>query len=512
MFESRNQAAGAVASTNGPGARRPGLALVVEPPSGRAVLESVRAVPPSARTLELLDGIDLESLDAHDRVSALTLWERHRSWLHARMQLALIAVGGPAPRDHDRRDDWAREDVACALRLSTTTAGSRLDVARELAGRLARTGAALALGVISYWHAKSLSDALATFDDPVAARVEGAVLDGGHPDETLANFRRRLERAVIAAAPATADEQHELAVGARRVISYPEPAGMATILATLTAAEAAASMRALTALARRRAGSGDDRPVDVLRADSFAQLFAAALADPTLPTEQRARAAVSITIDLATLAGLAQHPGHLDGYGPIPPVLARRIAAGGDWHRLVTGPVSGALLDYGRRTYRPPAELVEFIIARDRTCRFPTCNRSARLCDIDHATSWDDGGRTSAANGGALCRRNHRQKTQGNTQLHAHPDGSASWTTSTGHRYHRPAIDHCPEHTAHMNAIRDSEPDPPDPWDPDAAQEPDNDESAASNFPGSSPSDGGSAPPVCEPGPDTSSGIDPPPF
>ncbi|MEP7055524.1 MAG: DUF222 domain-containing protein, partial [Actinomycetota bacterium] len=265
--------------------------------------------------------------------------------------------------------------------------------------------------------------------------------------------------------PASADERHETAVGTRRVILWPEPDGMATLAATLTADEAMTAMRALTGLAHLARAAGDDRPIDVLRADVFADTFAAALADPRLPAEQRARPAVGLTIDLATLAHLAEHPGHLDGYGPIPPVLARRIAGGGDWHRLITDPVSGALLDYGRTAYRPPADLVEFVVARDRTCRFPTCARPARLTDIDHAQPWHQGGSTSAANCGALCRSDHRQKTSGNTQLHSHPDGSATWTMASGHTYHQPAIDFCPEHTQHMKTIRAETANKTDRWD-----------------------------------------------
>jgi hypothetical protein len=218
-------------------------------------------------------------------------------------------------------------------------------------------------------------------------------------------------------------------------------------------------MAALTALAGGMKAGGDDRPVDVRRADAFARLFDAALADPALPTAHGARPWIGLTMDVATVAGLADHPGHLDGYGPVPPVLARRLAASGDWHRLVTDPVTGALLDYGTSVYRPPADLAEYILARDRTCRFPSCNRAARRCDIDHAEPYDHdnpeaGGVTAAHNCGALCRRNHRQKTQGNTRLVSHPDGSATWTTSSGHTYFRPAVDHCPEHTAHLKQLR----------------------------------------------------------
>jgi hypothetical protein len=471
----------------------------------------------------------------------LTLWERQRGWHDARMQRALVAVGGPRPANRDQdgwsrdEDDWAREEIACALRLSTTTAGSRLDVARELCGRLADTGAALASGQLTYLHARYLADTLATHPDNVALLMQAQALTGGHRDETLTNWRNRLDRAVIAADPHTADQRHEAAVSTRKVECYPEEHGMATLAATLTADEAITTMRALTALAQQaKTERGDTRPIDLRRADAFTAMFAAALADPALPSEQRARPAVGITIDAATLLKLADNPAHLDGYGPIPPAMARRIAAGGDWHRLVTDPITGHLLDYGRTSYRPPTDLVEFLMARDRTCRFPTCNRAARHCDLDHAQPYHHGGTTSAANTGALCRRNHRQKTHTGWHLHAHPDGSATFTSPTRHTYHRPAIDHCPEHTAHLKARRErdgkteQDGDPPDQWDPDSDKFTYNlDTTKAEAGPGApeSPAVTVNPPP---PGPgilqqlrrhrrgstdhDTSSGNDPPPF
>ncbi|NWJ70321.1 hypothetical protein HX744_07205 [Pseudonocardia sp. ICBG1122] len=42
------------------------------------------------------------------------------------------------------------------------------------------------------------------------------------------------------------------------------------------------------------------------------------------------------------------------GRGPVPADLARALAAGGVWQRLVTDPLSGTLLDVGRTRYRPP--------------------------------------------------------------------------------------------------------------------------------------------------------------
>lgn len=487
--------------------------LRLRPLNPRVELARIAGLSPTPLTLAALDALDVQSLSAHDRVTWLGLWERHRGWFDGRAQEGIVSVGGGCPppsrlQPDSDRDDVGREHVALALRLSSATGGARLDVARELTGRLVRTLAALGRGELTYWHAKTVADAVASLDDAAALAVERTTLDGAPAFETLTSFRKRVARAVIAADPQTADEQHVAAVADRRVIMWAEPHGMATVAATLTADEAATAMRALTALAHRSRAQGDDQPVDMLRADAFSRIFDAALAHPDLPSEQRTRPRIGITIDAATLLGLADHPGHLDGYGPIPPVMARRLAAGGDWHRLVTDPVTGALLDYGRTSYRPPDELVEYLTARDRTCRHPTCARPARLCDIDHAQPYDvtgrgEGGSTSSANCGAACRRNHGQKTAGDLLLVSHPDGSATWTTKAGHTYHRPAIDHCPEHTAYLREQRERrarEDEPPDRWDPDAEQPPEN----AEQLPGSADET------VMEP--ESSSGNDPPPF
>jgi hypothetical protein len=86
---------------------------------------------------------------------------------------------------------------------------------------------------------------------------------------------------------------------------------------------------------------------------------------------------IQVIVPLTTLTGHTDHPGDLVGYGPIPADLAREIAADAVWKRLITDPTSGALLDHGRTTYRPPTALADYIRARDVTCRHPTCRRRA---------------------------------------------------------------------------------------------------------------------------------------
>jgi len=102
--------------------------------------------------------------------------------------------------------------------------------------------------------------------------------------------------------------------------------------------------------------------------------------------------------------GLADNPAELVGYGPIPPIAAAELAADADWRRLVVDPVDGHLLDYGTSVYRPPQKLANYLIARDRRCRFPGCARQAETCDFDHVIAFGTPGgwRYKLHNNGAI--------------------------------------------------------------------------------------------------------------
>ncbi len=137
------------------------------------------------------------------------------------------------------------------------------------------------------------------------------------------------------------------------------------------------------------------------------------------------------------LLGLDEQPAELAGYGPIPASLAREIAAEGTWRRLLTDPVSGTLLDYGRTTYISPVGLADFVRARDVYCRFATCQQRAATADLDHTITYEAGsGSISEHNLHASCRQHHRLKTHASGwNVEQHPDGRVTSTTPAGHKY-----------------------------------------------------------------------------
>lgn len=365
--------------------------------------------------------------------------ERQAAWLAAVQVRAVAAMDRPADRPPPGRaaarraaEEWTAVELGAALRMPAASAERRMQIARELDRRLPATWQALAEGQITYWAATVIVEACAALADPAAARVEARVLPRAG-EQTVSELRRSLRRAVLAADPAAAHDAHRRAAAGRRVDYWALPDGMAELRAVATAEAILTVHTALTALADRPRAAGDDRGIDARRADALVELCSAALDRPGLPVRHGRRPHIQVTVPGGTLLG-CDSPGELAGYGPITAPTARRIAASGTWRRLLIDPASGRLLDYGRTTYQPPADLAGHIIARDRVCTFPHCAAPAHRCDIDHAVPWPAGG-TDAGNCAVLCRRHHRVKTHTRWSL-ARPDQHTGiWTSPSGHTY-----------------------------------------------------------------------------
>jgi len=78
------------------------------------------------------------------------------------------------------------------------------------------------------------------------------------------------------------------------------------------------------------------------------------------------------------------------------------------------------------------------VIARDRTCRAPGCERPAAKSDLHHVQWWSRGGHTNATNLVPTCERMHYGIHDGQWQVTRKPDGTTIWTSATGHIYQVP--------------------------------------------------------------------------
>ncbi|MDT7752850.1 MAG: hypothetical protein QOD96_6512 [Pseudonocardiales bacterium] len=393
-------------------------------------------------------------------------------------------------------------EVGLMARVASRTARARVDDAVTLAERLPATLAALSSGRISLPSARAVVEETMVLDESLLAEAERRILARA-AGRTTGQIRADARRVVARLDAEAVRRRAEQARRERSVRLIPEPDGMATLAAYLPAHEAVAAYGVLDGYARRAGGPGDDRPMDARRADALVDLLLdqlgsggpvgsgespgfgepvgsgeplgstepvgqglppdlAAPPDPvrTVAPNGAARSGgvagsaavarpvrrggvqvrVGVTVGLTTLLGLDQLPGELAGYGPIPADQARELAAQGTWRRLVTDPVTGALLDYGTSRYTPPAHLAAHVVARDQTCVFPGCRIRADRCDLDHRVPFDadsGNGATSDVNLSALCRPHHRLKQQPGWRLARYADGTLAWRTPTGHRYHR---------------------------------------------------------------------------
>lgn len=420
------------------------------------VVELLNAIP-GIKTLSELVAIEPIKLTPSARIDYLTALERQTAWLQALMQRAIIAVAGndPSVANGDDAffgvDEAEREDVSTALRLSAGTAQSRIDVARTLVNHLPNTCSALATGDISLAHANVIAkETAAAIRDGLTEyqifEVEQRAI--AHAEfHTPAQVANQVRTSLARIAPETFEDTVARARDTRRVSCYNDSDGMSTVVAILPAADAQVVMNAIESFIRLTSTEisvsdsidvKDVRSMDMKRADALTAIAAASLsASPVTP--HRRPISINVTIDLPTLLGLAENPGQLAGYGAIPASVARELASDGKWKRFITDPQTGNLLDYGRESYEPPQALKDFLIARDRTCRFPGCRRSAALSDLDHAQSWEEGGSTSAENLGSLCRRHHRLKTHDGWSITSHGDGSCTWVSPLGKKFFTPA-------------------------------------------------------------------------
>ncbi len=450
-------------------------------------LAALAEAQPAPWTLAELTLVQPEDLDPDDAVTFLVALQRHSSWLASLEARALVRAAGAhtsirevtmhEPRSHRERTvaivDEAREEIAAALHRSPMAVHDQLEQARALHGPLRRTRDALARGSLGVAQARSLvqqairmSGADTTLrqspdaDSPTEAeeralfgvlctRLQDRVLDRACRSVPSAVTSMTRRAVAVVDAPGARERHRRM----RRFIDvhlHPDDDGLAVLIARMAAADAA---RAYEAISTEAARSGDDAlTIGQRRAAALLALVCGGAgpatgsgADPHAGARAGSGDAtgieIGVTIDLATLLGWQDGCATLraPGFGDGEPMTLEAVrdllddpAVGVTLRRLVTDPLTGELLDRGRRAYVVPDALRSFLAARDGTCRFPGCRRRASSCQIDHAIPWVAGGPTDRANLGALCVRHHQLKTHAGWQVRARGSTDAGDSTGAG--------------------------------------------------------------------------------
>jgi hypothetical protein len=409
-----------------------------------------------------LDGLaEISRLDA--KSAALKVW------LAAGYRAAAEALAGPAesPQDHSGQEMAVIAEVACVLTVSERAASALLAEAHSLTTTLPLTLSALQAGTISWQHARIMVDETANLDRRGAAALEAHFLDPkvenpaqGCPAGGLApgRFRHKARTWRERHHPVSIEKRHARGVQDRRLEYAPDRDGMAWLSAYLPADQAAGIWDRTTVAARALQGPDEDRTLSQLRADTAAKwlltnntagagpggmtAMSGSLGETGATTRGQGvpapRAQVLITVPVMAMLGVTDEPAMLDGYGPIPPSMARRLIADGaeSFHRVLTDPRDGAPLEIGRSSYRLTKAQRQWLRLRDGKCPFPGCSNHSLDNEADHILAWAHGGTTGISNLGQPCHKHHRLRhTTGWTPTTATKNEPPGWTSPTGRHY-----------------------------------------------------------------------------
>ncbi|MCB5275769.1 hypothetical protein BJG92_03322 [Arthrobacter sp. SO5] len=390
---------------------------------------------------------------------------------------AATALASPAasPQECTVREMAVVAEVACVLTVSERTAGAFLSDCQTLSMALPLTLGALQAGTVSWQHARIMVDETNNLDRAGAAALEAHFLDPAAPDPARGcpagelvpgRFRAKARTWRERHHPASIETRHTRCAADRRVEFVPDRDGMAWLNAYLPADAAAGIWERTTAAARALQGPEEARTLTQLRADVAATWLLTGngtAAGTRVGTPGRIagglagglagggtgmaglaggvpspRAQVLVTVPVMSLLGVTDEPAMLDGYGPIPPSMARRLIAEGadSFYRVLTDPRDGAPLEIGRSSYRLTKAQRQWLRLRDGKCPFPGCNNPTLDNEADHLLAWAEGGTTGIANLGQPCPKHHRLKHGSAwTPAGASKDDPPGWTSPSGRYY-----------------------------------------------------------------------------
>ncbi|PNH81151.1 HNH endonuclease signature motif containing protein [Arthrobacter sp. AFG20] len=332
-------------------------------------------------------------------------------------------------QDHTVRQMSATAEIAGALTVSEGAADRLLVESATLTRDLPLTLAALQAGTMSWQHARVMCDETDGLDPAAAAAFEAHFLDPDAPNAargcpagelTPARFRAKARYWRERHHPVSIETRHTKSAKDRRLEYVPDRDGMAWLSAYLPADQAAGIWNRATATARAMQGPTESRTLTQLRVDVASGWMLTAgrgvdgEASGSTPSGDvpSPAAQVLVTVPVFSLLGLTEEPATLDGYGPIPPSMARRLVADGgtSFLRVLTDPRDGAPLEIGRTSYRLTKPMRQWLRLRDAKCTFPNCNNHSLDNDADHILAWADGGGTGVTNLGQPCPKHHRLK------------------------------------------------------------------------------------------------------
>jgi hypothetical protein len=336
-------------------------------------------------------------------------------------------------------------EVAASLNISVQAAEQRLAEAWTLGHELRATLAALDAGEISRAHVHELIHETAHLaGSPVRLDAETELLPWAKR-LAPAPFRKKAKHVLETLEKDSVQKRHERAFAKRRVEVTPARDGMAHLDAYIDLTDAARIKAGLENAAQDARAAGDTRATRQLEADFTVELLLdgnitiGTIDDAdarTAPVRERAAVTVDVLIPAETLAGKNTQGAVIPGLGTIDPVRARELVAlAPSLRRILTDPVSGAIVNFDRKTYRVPAELKRIPKLRDGHCRAPACTLPTKSTELGHTKPYAKGGTTALAQLAHLCDNHHHVKHEAGWHLTQYLDGVLHWRAPSGRVY-----------------------------------------------------------------------------
>jgi len=320
-------------------------------------------------------------------------------------------------------------DLAVRLNVAEATVRSHGHIAATLRQRMPGLWGWFVEGEVSTQNAREAASVVVELPDAAWAQFDAQLVV---PARMLAPARFAVKARALREKlhPVSLVERHESAVAQRRVWTEHDRDGMSWFSSLLPSETVALANTRIDAAAFELFREPDEtRTTNQLRADVLTDLL---LGDgPSKPG-----VALALTIPMLTLLGHGDEPALLEGVGPIDLETAKRLAGNApSITRLLTDPVSGAVLQMDPNQYRTNAAVKRWFRTLHSTCDFPGCGRRAVNCDLDHTTAWAAGGTTRVDNLAPRCRKHHVMKHETRWSVET-PPGQAKpiWTSPTGHQ------------------------------------------------------------------------------
>jgi uncharacterized protein DUF222/HNH endonuclease len=286
----------------------------------------------------------------------------------------------------------------------------------ELAQSLPQSIQATREGEIGFAHLALIARTAAAVGNARSTRLDETELLDKAREFTVGRFRDFCDMARHAADAERYVRGEVEAVEARTFTIKPGENGLVFLRGTLDAEGGAVVRTALEPLAQRK-GKGDACEQDRRMADALVELAAHALDTGVVPQRAGQRAHVQVTTTLETLIQRAGSPAaHLELSIPISAKAVERITCDCNVTRILLD-ADSAVIDVGRSTRKIPGATRKALNVRDKSCRWPGCDRPPSWTAGHHFVHWTKGGPTDLSNLVLLCHRHHWMVHEGGWQI-----------------------------------------------------------------------------------------------